>query len=287
MTRPVPPRARFNEAGSLSFRAQSQGVPLSEGSILRLRFGANEPSVGEEMRGWHRAPLLAHSTWAEALGVSVIAPITSATSDDGSTKVLFRAIPLGAGVSGQDRDGLILTAQADSIAAETLARLLNVGDAALTKSRLREDDRTSARRSLQSILVREPLVRTSHRLGTLTLSPGDVVLLKDGDTVTPWALVSNDIWLELCSLAYRHSRKLGGLTRAVAAFVPLFDYQAPCEELVVPIDRPQPGLPNGGHCRFHRLRTRSTGRIVSVEGPLEDDVLEAIALGLRCFLEGQ
>src|SRR5579883_1736441 len=94
---------------------------LSAGTIYHLRFGADADVIGSEMAGWHQAPFLGDSTWAELLATAVHAPITSAHyKRDQRRKLLFRSVPIPAGVAGLTKDSLLVPLHLDH---DTRARL--------------------------------------------------------------------------------------------------------------------------------------------------------------------
>lgn len=97
-------------------------------------------------------------------------------------------------------------------------------------------------------------------------------------------MVSSDLWLRVLSLSEKYRSAMAGVMRHVVAVVPLHTDKTPSDEMVVPIESPQPGLPDGGYCTFHNVFTRDARRIARIEGSLDDQYLNAISVGLSRFL---
>lgn len=287
--------------GTLRPSLPSQHVPsLTPGVIYDVKWGACSGAVGDEMIGWHRAPILSDAEWSELLHSAALAPITGAENKTNHLKkILFRSVPIRDGVSGQTKDGLILTAQLDTFPTNNLSRMLESGFAKHTSFSIENDLLQAIRTSARALFVQPPApARQGYRIGSSDIAPGDVVMLREYtpsgfdpgdptrnvDAIDPWVVVSSDTYLELLAKSAEHTRKLGGLVRGVVAVVPLVAGPAPSGEVVAEAKVSQPGLPTGGHARFHRLRTRSIRRIASVEGPADDAFVREIAAGLAEFL---
>lgn len=265
------------------FSTSRADFSFQEGRICWIRFGHDNIVVTEEMEGWHPAPLLSKTDWARKLNTVAFAPITGMVNKYGYTKLLFRSVPILNNIAGQTKDGLILITQLDTMRqSEFNHRHLNQ-----TTDTLPVELLSKARAKVRGVLAFENEPRHNrYEVYPFSLAVGDIVRLREKGTDSPdaWVIVNSDIYLELLQASAQNSRNLRGLVRGVISVVPLFSIPSKPGEITVPIERSQPGLLNGGHCRFHHLRNRSIQRIEKVLGPMDDNYFNDIIFGLHTFL---
>lgn len=119
------------------------------------------------------------------------------------------------------------------------------------------------------------------------LSRGSIISLRgDSEQETKWIVVSSSLWLNLLSIASKHSAGIAGLIRDVIHVIPVIDSPPPEENLlVVDILMEQPGLSNHSHALFYCLRTKSLERLVAIHGNIEQPYLDDIDAGIELFFD--
>lgn len=272
---------------------------IEQHAIWDLTFGAGDAAIGDEMRNHHRTVILSRSDWCALLESFSHAPITSEFNKFNKPKPLLLAVEIPCGVAGQTKDGLILACQADSMDATMLAEMNNSSTGAAkyaNHSVASESDICLGLAQTLRWLLLDPMprLRPLFKIGSLELARGAIVELAEypsgahhgtpSSGTTLWVTISSSLWLGLLATASKHSAGIGGLLRDVAMFAPLIPGPPPTDELVITLPGGEPGLPNGGYCRFNLFRTRSLQRIASVCGLMTYDMLAEIDTALEEYL---
>lgn len=280
---------------------------ITEGSHFFFDVNPDRTGQGAEMCGVHPSVVLSTSEAISLLQTATFAPVKGEHPDKPQC-TMYRAVPIPRGVAGRNLAGHILVAQLDSLPLNTMLQAITSHAQNQQTGSMPPHPPTikvvpshylrAARRCAQDLLFSTP-VRTpvAYRIGGYQIAPGDVLLMQQFPSYqgappphrrpvasTPWVVVSSESWLNLLEIAERHSSGLRGIVRPIIAVVPLDSRPPKQDELVVDILNSQPGLPNGGHCPFHLLRTRSVGRIERHLGHLDEEYLEDVACGLRLIL---
>lgn len=279
---------------------------LTEGRVYWIPFHYKSDSERLETRGKHPGAVVSKTSTEHS--TAAIAPIYSAVNSEKKFRRLyFHGVPIDAGVAGADRDALLLVAQIDAISRSQLKELLDSGQANPREPPLTSELLDRARRYLADLLIGTRLVRWPFHIRwtkearprpLLTIAPGDVILVreygpggcnpetpdKNVSKVSPWVVVSSDLWLQLLQAAAIHRQGLAGLLQGVVAVIPVSEHPASDHDLVVPLPASETWLPAGGHSAFHLLRTRNVCRIERRVGQVDDVSFGRIAAGLRAFL---
>lgn len=275
---------------------------FSEGGVYRLNYNEiGQSRIGDETKKYRPATALGDTAWSTELQTVLLAPITgkyysSSNSSKKKRKIGFGCTEVLAGTASLTKDSLILNAQIDALGEPELNSLKNSGNLKLSNKALPSSVITISKARLRTLLVSSKnLNRDMFHIGHYDLRTGDVLNIhepKSGHNGS-WVIVSSSVWLELLSASYilkqqdkKLPKGLAGLVRGVIAVVPLLDHKAPADELVVEIPYSQPGLPKGGHCRSHIIRTQSLDRINRNEGAIDNVILEDIIEVIEGFIHG-
>ena len=291
---------------------------LCEGAAHWTDIDVDHSGVDGEPYGEHQTVAVTTTAWASAGWSISLTPITTQTSRAETRTEWSFGIPIATGIAGRKRDGLVLPVQLDSWPIDLVrSKIEQDANFLLRKHGLRRPESnvvpstllTAIRCQVGKLLQRgsgDSVVR--YRIGGHLIASGDALMVSEFEPYGPyfrppgggavrrlpparrviaqgaWVVVSSDVWLELMQAVGDLAAELKRPFHPAVVMVPLLPTTPPKNELVVDIGTAQPGLPNGGHCRFNLIRTRSIERVSRHLGHLDKRYLDEIATGLELVL---